>query len=196
MAAFRLAISSGFRINALKPRRITACVPFRIVEHTHPIPILTVAASHRTIISAADSAKEKSAPAGREYSESQDPEEWKYVERLIPPVVVPEPVLRDSYPSGWIPPTDESLKYPYFIGRSKNHMPSVYLRIGHRGIGKRTFIRKIKGDIWALERDLKEYLVEKTGKIIITQVNEMCGYIVFRGDYVLLCLDWVKSKGF
>lgn len=38
--------------------------------------------------------------------ESRDPEEWKFVEALLPKMIVPEPPKHSSYPtpSGWVPP--------------------------------------------------------------------------------------------
>jgi len=38
--------------------------------------------------------------------ESRDPEEWKFVEALMPSKIVPEPPKHSSYPtpSGWVPP--------------------------------------------------------------------------------------------
>lgn len=38
--------------------------------------------------------------------ESRDPEEWKFVEALLPSRIVPEPPKHSSYPtpSGWVPP--------------------------------------------------------------------------------------------
>lgn len=132
-----------------------------------------------------------------DYIETNDPEEWKYVERLLPPRTVPQPIPRTEYPSGWKPPNDEIPKLPYFVSRSKNHMLPVYLNIGHRGIGKRTVVKKIHGDIWSMEEELKQYLIEKSGKrIISSQAHEMCGWIMFRGDYVRHCQEWLESKGF
>lgn len=40
-----------------------------------------------------------------EYEESKDPNEWKWVERLIPRETVPEPNQKPIYPSGWRPQT-------------------------------------------------------------------------------------------
>ena len=38
--------------------------------------------------------------------ESRDPEEWKFVEALMPSKIVPDPPKHASYPtpSGWVPP--------------------------------------------------------------------------------------------
>ena len=31
------------------------------------------------------------------------PTEWKYVERILPKKYIPDPKVKDSYPSGWQP---------------------------------------------------------------------------------------------
>ena len=36
---------------------------------------------------------------------SKSPEEWKYVERLLPSKIIPKPQPKVEYPSGWKPPT-------------------------------------------------------------------------------------------
>jgi len=43
--------------------------------------------------------------------ESQDAEEWKFVEALLPSKIVPDPPKHDSYPtpSGWVPPKGGNL---------------------------------------------------------------------------------------
>ena len=44
-----------------------------------------------------------------EYEVSKDPEEWKFVEQLLPRTCVPPLPKHDSYPtsSGWFPPTND-----------------------------------------------------------------------------------------
>jgi len=46
------------------------------------------------------------APTLTDVVESRDPEEWKFVEALMPSKIVPEPPQHSSYPtpSGWVPP--------------------------------------------------------------------------------------------
>ncbi|XP_046401067.1 probable 39S ribosomal protein L49, mitochondrial isoform X2 [Ischnura elegans] len=131
-----------------------------------------------------------------EYVVSKCPKEWKLVERLIPPKVVPDPTVKPQYPSGWQPPKESSAQLPYFVERSKNHMPGVYLVRQVRGQRVRTKIRKVSGDIWALERDLKEYLEEKHQKEVISQINEVTRCIWFKGDYVNDVIRWMTQKGF
>ena len=40
-----------------------------------------------------------------EFEETNDPNEWKYVERLLPVLTVPEVKPKPVYPSGWRPQT-------------------------------------------------------------------------------------------
>lgn len=40
-----------------------------------------------------------------EYEETNDPNDWKYVERLLPVETVPEVKSKPVYPSGWRPQT-------------------------------------------------------------------------------------------
>jgi len=78
-------------------------------------------------------------------------EEYKYVERLIPPTQIPVPPKHDGpAPSGWTPPSEVPPDLPYMIRRSRMHNVPVYTDItnGSRII---TLLRKIEGDIWALE---------------------------------------------
>ncbi|XP_071452338.1 large ribosomal subunit protein mL49 [Hetaerina americana] len=130
-----------------------------------------------------------------DYEVSKCPKEWQCVERLLPPKVVPEPLVKTEYPSGWQPPKESSAELPYYVERSKNHMPGVYLMKQIRGQRVRTKIRRVNGDIWALERDLKAYLEEKHQRIIVSQINEVTRYILFRGDFVNDIIQWMLKKG-
>jgi len=47
----------------------------------------------------------------RDYVISNDPEEWKFVSRLIPSTTVPPLLQRDSYPSGYVPPNGGYLQF-------------------------------------------------------------------------------------
>ncbi|KAG8251409.1 54S ribosomal protein L49, mitochondrial [Homalodisca vitripennis] len=38
-----------------------------------------------------------------EFEVFHNPEEWKYVERLLPIKWIPDPKPKENYPSGWIP---------------------------------------------------------------------------------------------
>lgn len=125
-----------------------------------------------------------------------NPPEWKYVERILPMKIVPTPLAKDEYPSGWVPQQARAHSYPYFIRRSKNHMVPVYLDLGFRNIRKRTIIRHIEGDIWLLYHDLFDHVSHYMARKQKARVNEFAGQIVFAGDHVNLIKDYLVSKGF
>lgn len=96
--------------------------------------------------------------------------------------------------------SEEAKKLPYFIPRTKNYMQPVYLCIGHRGIRHVTLIRRIQGNIWKCEEDLREFLYSKLpfykhGRVAM-RVNEMSCQIRIRGDYVSMVKYWMDQKGF
>ncbi|XP_063001741.1 large ribosomal subunit protein mL49 [Elgaria multicarinata webbii] len=124
-------------------------------------------------------------------------EEYKFVERLIPPTQVPVPPKHGKYPtpSGWRPPQDPPPDVPYFVRRSRMHNIPVYTDITH-GNRKMTVIRKIEGDIWALETEVKEFLTELSGKTPSTQVNEVACSIRIKGYFDQELKTWLVDKGF
>ncbi|KAK3916114.1 putative 39S ribosomal protein L49, mitochondrial [Frankliniella fusca] len=127
---------------------------------------------------------------------SRNPEEWKFVQDLLPQPVIKKPSPKPEYPSGWKPqnpPADS----PYFIQRTANHMLPVYLkRDTPRGVRKRTVVRYIQGDVWALEEELRAVVSKTYPKDIFnTMVNEVAGQITFRGDYVSVLKAYLESKG-
>ncbi|XP_030381545.1 probable 39S ribosomal protein L49, mitochondrial isoform X2 [Scaptodrosophila lebanonensis] len=123
--------------------------------------------------------------------------EWKYVERLLPPRIVPQPKPKESYPSGWQPQTANASERSYYIARTKNHMVPVYLHTRFRGQRRLTVVRRVQGDIWALERDLRAVVESaRNGKLCASRVNELSGQIYFHGDYVDVLRDHLKSQGF
>lgn len=85
---------------------------------------------------------------------------------------------------------------PYFVERTKNYMQPVYLHKSHRQTRKITKIRKIQGDIWKLEQDLKEYVENAMNRKIGSQIFEFAGVIIFKGDYVSCVKKWMDMKGF
>ncbi|KAH8265148.1 hypothetical protein KR044_004147, partial [Drosophila immigrans] len=128
---------------------------------------------------------------------AHNPPEWKFVERLLPPPTVPQPVARSAYPSGWLPQTADGATDGWFVARTKNHMVPVYLHTRHRGQRRVTVVRRVQGDIWALEREVRQ-VVERSrgGKVCATRVNELSGQIHVHGDYVDVLREHLKSKGF
>ncbi|XP_032872073.1 LOW QUALITY PROTEIN: 39S ribosomal protein L49, mitochondrial [Amblyraja radiata] len=124
-------------------------------------------------------------------------EEFKFVERLIPPTTVPVPPKHDRYPtpSGWCPPRDPPPDLPYIIRRSRMHNLPVYTDITH-GNRKMTVIRKIEGDIWTLEKDVKDFLTQTWGKTPMTQVNEVTMILRVKGYFDKELKSWLLEKGF
>ncbi|NP_001291156.1 39S ribosomal protein L49, mitochondrial [Esox lucius] len=126
----------------------------------------------------------------------QSTEEYKFVERLIPPSRVPIPPKRDGpAPSGWTPPAEMPPALPYMIRRSRMHNIPVYTDLTH-GSRKTTIIRKVEGDIWALEKDVKEFLQQLTGKDLPTQVNEVTMILRVKGHFDVELKEWLVKKGF
>ncbi|XP_047452507.1 mitochondrial ribosomal protein L49 [Mugil cephalus] len=141
--------------------------------------------------SVSDAATEQQKPVILESTE-----EYKFVERLIPPTRVPTPPRHAGpAPSGWVPPADSPPSLPYMIRRSRMHNIPVYTDITH-GNRKMTLVRKVEGDIWALEKDVKELLKELTGKEPPTQVNEVTMTLRVKGYFDAELKDWLISKGF
>ncbi|XP_018565178.1 probable 39S ribosomal protein L49, mitochondrial [Anoplophora glabripennis] len=132
----------------------------------------------------------------RKYEITKDPEDWKYVERILPVAVVPEPVKKDVYPSGWKPQGDNLQDQPYFVERTKNHMIPVYLQVAQNGVRRHTKVKFVKGDIWLLEKELREFLQKESFGPIRSQVNEFAGFIRFSGDFVNAIKYWLEQKQF
>ncbi|KAH8415387.1 hypothetical protein KR222_007898, partial [Zaprionus bogoriensis] len=126
-----------------------------------------------------------------------NPPEWKYVERLLPPTLVPQPVEKPAYPSGWQPQTADGQAEGYFVARTKNHMVPVYLHRSFRGQRRITVVRRVQGDIWALEQELRAVVERaRNGKLCASRINELSGQIRFHGDYVDVLREHLKAKGF
>ncbi|XP_075951501.1 large ribosomal subunit protein mL49 [Anarhichas minor] len=127
---------------------------------------------------------------------SESTEEYRFVERLIPPSRVPAPPKHaGSSPSGWTPPADTPPPLPYMIRRSRMHNIPVYTDLTH-GSRRTTLVRKVEGDIWALEKDVKQYLKEVMGKELPTQVNEVTMTLKVKGHVDSELKEWLASKGF
>ncbi|XP_032660293.1 large ribosomal subunit protein mL49 isoform X2 [Chelonoidis abingdonii] len=124
-------------------------------------------------------------------------EEYKFVERLIPPTRIPAPPKHAQYPtpSGWRAPSDTPPALPYFVRRSRMHNVPVYKDITS-GNRRMTVIRKIEGDIWALEEEVKEFLTQLAGKPPPIQVNEVTGSIRIKGYFDNELKEWLLNKGF
>ncbi|XP_011867806.1 PREDICTED: probable 39S ribosomal protein L49, mitochondrial [Vollenhovia emeryi] len=132
-----------------------------------------------------------------DYEVTNDPNQWKYVERLLRYKLVPKPPTGDiELPSGYKPASASPTDCSYFIERTRNYMQPVYLLRNPRGTKKVTRISKIQGDIWALERDMKQYVEKCMGKKMASQIHEFSGVIKFKGDVVSRVKEWLDMKGF
>ncbi|XP_056130885.1 mitochondrial ribosomal protein L49 [Lampris incognitus] len=128
------------------------------------------------------------------YLESTD--EYHYVERLIPPSRVPQPPRHDKPPpSGWVPPPEVPPPLPYMIRRSRMHNIPVYSDITH-GNRPTTLVRRVEGDIWALEKDVKEFLKQAADKDLPTRVNEVTMTLRVKGKFDVELKEWLIQKGF
>ncbi|XP_046439590.1 39S ribosomal protein L49, mitochondrial-like [Daphnia pulex] len=144
----------------------------------------------------AASPKEKSPENYTRYHEVSS-ENWKFVERLRPHLLVPSYPTDGNYASDWIPPSDTPPNLPYFVKRTKNFMVPVYLNFEEvRNARKITIIRHIEGDIWALEQAIKSHLENLTKKPVVSRVHEVAMHIKFRGDYVNEVKKWLMNAGF
>ncbi|XP_036450211.1 mitochondrial ribosomal protein L49 [Colossoma macropomum] len=134
--------------------------------------------------------------AGARGAVEESVEEYEYVERLIPPSRIPSPPKHDGCaPSGWTPPSEMPPSLPYMIRRSRMHNVPVYSDIKH-GNQKSTLVRKVEGDIWALNKDVKEFLQQLTGRETPTQVNEVTGAVRIKGQFDKELKAWLIQRGF
>ncbi|XP_012055687.1 PREDICTED: probable 39S ribosomal protein L49, mitochondrial [Atta cephalotes] len=143
------------------------------------------------------SSKYKTPEDYTDYEITKDENEWKYVERLLPYKIIPNPpTIGNKFPSGYKPASASPKDNPYFIERTKNYMQPVYLYRNPRGTKRVTEINRIQGNIWILEQDMKQYIQECTGHRIASQINEFAGLIKLKGDYVNRVKEWMNTKGF
>jgi len=98
----------------------------------------------------------------------------------------------EESPSGWVPPATEPPNLPFFIKRSKfNNLP-VYTDYKLGGNYKLTVIRKIKGDLKALDDCLRHHL----GKDIYCQINELTSQVKIKGIHKDAVVTVLKQLGF
>uniref|UniRef100_A0A8D8W424 Large ribosomal subunit protein mL49 n=1 Tax=Cacopsylla melanoneura TaxID=428564 RepID=A0A8D8W424_9HEMI len=133
-----------------------------------------------------------------DYEVSKNPEEWKYVEQLIPSIVIPEPKYEPNLPSGYKPPSVKPGTYPYHVKRSRNHMLPVYLEVKKRTAQRKTSVNHISGDIWKLHDSLQKHLAKiyPNEPMFPSQVNEVFSRITFRGDYYNAICKFFYDRGF
>ncbi|XP_060765196.1 mitochondrial ribosomal protein L49 [Neoarius graeffei] len=123
-------------------------------------------------------------------------DEFYFVEQLIPPTHIPPPPKHTGpAPSGWTPPSETPPSLPYMIRRSRMHNIPVYSDIKH-GNQKNTVVRKVEGDIWALDKDIKEHLQQLMGREPPTKVNEVTRSIRIKGQFDTELKEWLLKLGF
>lgn len=132
------------------------------------------------------------------------PELWSYVERLAKIRIAPKPVFRKNdqpiVPTacGYIPPTENPPDLPYFVARTRNYVLPVYYRLHEDPQECHTIVRRISGDLWQFEEELRMYLesLSEKKRRILTSVQEPDGCVLFRGKHLSAIVDWLHSKGF
>lgn len=74
----------------------------------------------------------------------------KYVKRILPSFLIPDPPKHESYPtpSGWVPPDyQRCTKLPYYVLRTRFHQYPIYPE-ERDGSKRYVRIKNIEGDIW------------------------------------------------
>lgn len=143
----------------------------------------------------------------KEYTQVRNiatPELWAHVERLARLTVAPEikrrridePIV--PMPSGFIAPPEHPPNKPYFIPRTRNHLLPVYYHLDSDPENCHTRVKQISGDLWQLERDLREHLesLDEKKRRILTSVQETDGMVQFRGRHIHQVVDWLHAQGF
>ncbi len=137
----------------------------------------------------------------RDYTVSSDPVEWQHVENLLAPDLVPEVPVKDRYPSGFVRPTARHGDHPYFVRRTTSHLMPVYARrMANADQGARTFVvtvvRRADGDLFKLRDDLADFLRQRYDREFMSQVGEVYGRVLFRGDFEEDFKEFLLEKGF
>uniref|UniRef100_A0A915JTI4 Large ribosomal subunit protein mL49 n=1 Tax=Romanomermis culicivorax TaxID=13658 RepID=A0A915JTI4_ROMCU len=134
-------------------------------------------------------------------------EEFKWVERLKPTVIIPDVPKHEKYPtpSGWRPPKNPPPALPYFVARNRKHVFNISLERRRDTLDTVTVefnyvelvvLRNVHGDVFACEKDLKQYLTQKVGHTIATHVNEPQGKIRVKGADRSLVEQFLWDCGF
>jgi len=141
-----------------------------------------------------------------EFVATQNPEEWKYVDRLVEAAkskTVPVPKLDSVAASGFLMPLAKPKDYTYFVRRTLNHMLPVYvskLAVDNNGASDKgitiTSVKKVEGDVFKLREDLCEFLLQRYEQEFISQPDELRQKVVFRGNFESDFKDFLKLRGF
>ncbi|MEN2498668.1 MAG: 54S ribosomal protein L49, mitochondrial [Marteilia pararefringens] len=126
--------------------------------------------------------------------------DFNLVESILPLITIPEPDyidISDPSPSGWYSPCIKLFQdLPYRILRSRFHEHPIEFEDRKYIIKLRTTLTNIQGDIWRLQKDLKEYIDNRTQKDIYIRVDEPKMKIVLVGGLCREVSDFLKLKGF
>ncbi|KAI8481311.1 54S ribosomal protein L49, mitochondrial [Branchiostoma belcheri] len=173
-------LSPGFQAGRCTTARVSACLCSQ--QATSPSP--------------ENSRTDPLKPAQPEFIESKG--DFKWVERLMPRYQIPPVPEHPHYPtpSGWVPPTDPPPDLPYSVRRTRFSQIPVYEKFNKDGSRKQTIIAHIEGDIWALEKELEEFLPAIIGRNPAMQVNEVTRKVVIKGLVTEEVKKWLLEKGF
>lgn len=132
-----------------------------------------------------------------EYSASR--EDFKWVERLLPPSRIPFPPRHESYPtpSGWVAPSDVLPEKPYFVNRTKYHEFAIYEQQKPKKSGRwLTLVKNIEGDIKALEKELIDVVKTNVPYDPAMRVNEATQTIWIKGLHKEAVENYLYKQGF
>lgn len=140
----------------------------------------------------------------RDFSVSNNPDEWKFVERLFPQSLIPQVEKSDSHPSGFklpsISPEEAMEKYQYFVGRTVNHMIPVYTEVFNKFPQQTdkllTKVRKVDGNLFQLKDDLDQFLFDRYKMKFPCQVSELQHHVLYWGDFEEEFKEFLLNKGF
>ncbi|CAF0949137.1 unnamed protein product [Brachionus calyciflorus] len=119
-------------------------------------------------------------------------EEFDFVKKLLPNLIVPEPPKHESYPtpSGWVAPNyEKSSNLSYYVLRTRFHNYPIYPLEREGGSRKLVKIKRVEGDIWQFDKDLRKFIEECLEKYenkkqtVYTQVNEVQRQVVVKGHH-------------
>ena len=129
----------------------------------------------------------------------EQPERWFWVERLLPRPLAKRQTrdqLSAKTSSGFISPPPTAPELPYFVARTRNNLLPVYKIVEYRDQLAKTVVRKVTGDLWALEEELRSVIQLLQEERILSSVNEGNGEIKFLGSFEKQLSDRLIELGF
>ncbi|GAA5991617.1 hypothetical protein JCM10908_005791 [Rhodotorula pacifica] len=106
------------------------------------------------------------------------------------PAATPSQTAAEASSLSATPPTSETAP-PYFVPRTAGGELPVYSDVRNGGSRVYTIVRKTRGDLNALQRDLASYLTD-----VPSHVKPSAGQVILRGDWVRETKEWLAAKGF